>query len=104
MSDYSSAISLATEVIEQNPTCCQAYQTRAKAHHAAGELDKACEDLTKAVRIAPQNREVNAFLNNLKQELNTNLSCPKPAFDNYKDSNKFSVSLDVPCDQFEKTI
>ena len=42
---------------------------RAKAFHAAGRLDPALRDLTEAVRVAPQNRELHKILLSLKLEM-----------------------------------
>ena len=69
MQDYKEAIKVATEVIENHPTCYQAFHARAKAHHNAGHLDHALHDLTEAVRVAPQNRELHKILITLKKEI-----------------------------------
>ena len=69
MQDYKEAIKVATEVIDIHPTCYQAFHARAKAHHVAGHLDLALHDLTEAVRVAPQNRELHKILITLKQEI-----------------------------------
>ena len=44
------------------PHVHEAFQTRAKAHHAAGDLNAAYEDLTAAVRLAPANRDLHRDL------------------------------------------
>ena len=69
MLDYSEAVKVATEVIDNHPTCYEAFHARAKAHHAAEHLDEALHDLTEAVRVAPQNRELHKMLILLKQEI-----------------------------------
>ena len=69
MQDYKEAIKVATEVIDIHPTCYQAFHARAKAHHNAGHLDHALHDLTEAVRVAPQNRELHKILITLKKEI-----------------------------------
>ena len=69
MHDYTEAIKVATEVIDIHPTCYQAFHARAKAHHVAGHLDHALHDLTEAVRVAPQNRELHKILLTLKEEI-----------------------------------
>ena len=45
------------------------FHARAKAFHAAGRLDPALRDLTEAVRVAPQNRELHKILLSLKLEI-----------------------------------
>ena len=45
------------------------FHARAKAFHAAGRLDPALRDLTEAVRVAPQNRELHKILLSLKLEM-----------------------------------
>ena len=69
MHDYKEAIKVATEVIDIHPTCYQAFHARAKAHHAAGHLDQALHDLTDAVKVVPQNRELHKILITLKEEI-----------------------------------
>ena len=62
MHDYNDAIKLATEVIAGHPSCYGAFHARAKANHAAGHLDEALHDLTEAVGVAPQNRELHKIM------------------------------------------
>merc|ERR1712130_479620 len=69
--DYKAAISSASAVLEKDPSCCQAYCARARAHQEAGDLNKASQDLTKAVRLAPSDRELCTALIKLKEELRT---------------------------------
>ena len=80
MQEYSEAVKIATEVLDIHPSCYEAFHSRAKAHHAAGHLDQALHDLTEAVRVAPQNRELHKILITLKQEIQqkkgTNNSLP----------------------------
>ena len=72
------AIKLASEVIDMMPSCHEAFHSRAKAHHAAGNLEEAHNDLTEAVRRAPANRELHTILMNLKEELNDLQSTKDP--------------------------
>jgi ankyrin repeat protein len=71
MLDYSQAVKVATEVLASQPSCYQAFHARAKAHHAAGHLHQALQDLTEAVRVAPQNRELHKILLTLKEEIHS---------------------------------
>ena len=70
--DLQEAASLATQVLEvAGPGCYQGLHARAKAHHAAGDLELAVADLTAAVRAAPENRELQRILISVKAELVT---------------------------------
>jgi len=71
MFDNVDAIRLASQVLELQPNCYQGLHARAKAHHANGDLQLAVNDLTAAVRLAPNNRELHRILINLKQEIVT---------------------------------
>ena len=52
-----------------NTSCPEAFHARAKANHEAGKLDAAMRDLTEAVKVAPQNRELHRILLGLKLEM-----------------------------------
>lgn len=67
--DHQEAIQLASQVLELQPNSYQGLHARAKAHHANGDLHLAVSDLTAAVRLAPDNRELHRILINLKQEM-----------------------------------
>ena len=71
MQEYNEAVKIATEVLDIHPSCYEALHARAKAHHANGDLQLAVNDLTAAVRLAPDNRELHRILINLKQEIVT---------------------------------
>lgn len=81
MKAYAEAVDLATEVIVAYPHQFEAYHARAKAHHAAGRPDVAYADLTAAVRLAPQNRELHRILVSLKEELQTVSPLPDSGFE-----------------------
>ncbi len=81
MKAYAEAVDLATEVIVAHPHQFEAYHARAKAHHAAGRPEMAYADLTSAVRLAPQNRELHRILVSLKEELQTVSPLPDSGFD-----------------------
>ena len=67
--DHGEAARLASEALSLAPTCPEAFHARAKASHAAGRLEAALRDLTEAVRVAPQNRELHKILLTLKLEM-----------------------------------
>ena len=69
MFDFQDAIRLASQVLEIQPGSYQGLHARAKAHHANGDLHLAVSDLTAAVRMAPDNRELHRILIGLKQEM-----------------------------------
>ena len=71
MMDMEESIRLINQVLQIQPHCYQALHARAKVHHAAGDLHLAVADLTDAVRLAPDNRELHKILINTKQELVT---------------------------------
>ena len=77
MKEYHEAVKLAGQVITLHPLCYEAYHARAKAHHSAGHLEEALADLTEAVKVAPQNRELHKILLTLKEEIH-NKPSPLP--------------------------
>ena len=96
MLDYNEAIKLATEVIANHPTCYEAFHARAKASHAAGHLDQALHDLTQAVRVAPQNRELHKILIGLKDEIHQKTAVSNQSTSDYKDScSSFEGSMKI---------
>ena len=56
------ALDLADKVLHLQPSNFEAYYAKAKAHKAAGRLHAALQDLTKALNIAPQHREVHKVI------------------------------------------
>ena len=69
MTEYEEALDLATEVIKKNPMNYEALHSRAKTYHVTGNQTAALADLTDAVKVAPQNRELHKILINLKEEI-----------------------------------
>ena len=69
MFDFQDAVLLASQVLEIQPGSYQGLHARAKAYHANGDLHLAVSDLTAAVRMAPDNRELHRILIGLKQEM-----------------------------------
>ena len=67
--EHEEAARLASEALTLAPSCPEAFHARAKAYHAAGRLEAALRDLTEAVRVAPQNRELHKILLSLKLEM-----------------------------------
>ena len=69
LNNNTEAISLATEVLQSHPTSHQALYARAKAHHAARDLEAALKDLVAAVRAAPDNKDLLKLCNKVKHEI-----------------------------------
>ena len=76
--DHTEAERLASEALVLAPTCPEALHARAKASHAAGRLEAALRDLTEAVRVAPQSRELHKILLTLKLEIKEKEGSPLP--------------------------
>lgn len=56
------SIDLLTKTIRFNPRLWQAYQYRAELHLVRGEPQKAIEDLTIAIRLAPEEEQLQGLL------------------------------------------
>ena len=97
MFENDDAIRLASQVLELQPKCYQGLHARAKAHHANGDLQLAVNDLTAAVRLAPDNRELHKILNNLKKEIATksNLQSDNISDKSHDSSSGVSSSTDT---------
>ncbi|XP_059092196.1 protein TANC2-like isoform X3 [Tigriopus californicus] len=97
MGDFPDAIQKATDVILFRPNCLEAYQARARAYRENEEYEEAITDLTEALKISPQNREIHKFIIKVKEELkenqkekNNNLNRPQyPIGMDQKDGIKF---------------
>ena len=63
------ALDLANKVLHLQPTNFEAYYAKAKAHKAAGRLHAALQDLTEALQVAPQHREVHKVILKIKDEI-----------------------------------
>ena len=68
------ALDLANKVLHLQPSNFEAYYAKAKAHKAAGRLHAALGDLTEALRIAPQHREVHRVILKIKEDINSQTS------------------------------
>ena len=69
LQEHEESVRLASEALSLAPHCPEAFHARAKAHHGAGRLEAALRDLTEAVRLAPQNRDLHNILLKLKLEI-----------------------------------
>ena len=89
---FEEALDLANKVLHIQPANFEAYYAKAKAHKAAGRLHAALQDLTEALRIAPQHREVHKVILKIKDEINSqtsssNTSTTEPAKIHQKTNN-----------------
>jgi len=78
LQDYGEATRLASEALLLVPSCPEAFHARAKAHHEAGRVQEALRDLTEAVKIAPQNKELHKILVELRMEVKEKEMSPGP--------------------------
>ena len=69
MKEYDEAVNFATEVLVKYPKSCEAFQTRAKAHQAAGNLEEALKDLNAAVKVTPKKTELHRILISMMEEI-----------------------------------
>lgn len=69
---YTEAIELANKVLGFNPNSFEAHYAKAKANKEAGRLHEAVNDLTEALRVAPQNRELHRVILRIKEEIAAN--------------------------------
>eukprot|EP00095_Tigriopus_kingsejongensis_P002147 maker-scaffold583_size130250-snap-gene-0.13 protein:Tk02147 transcript:maker-scaffold583_size130250-snap-gene-0.13-mRNA-1 annotation:"protein tanc2 isoform x3" len=72
MGDHSDAIQKATDVILFRPGCLEAFQARARAYRENEQFEEAIADLTEALKISPQNREIHKFIIKVKEEFKEN--------------------------------
>ena len=84
------ALDLANKVLHLQPANFEAYYAKAKAHKAAGRLHAALQDLTEALRIAPQHREVHKVILKIKEDISSQTSSS-------------NTSSEVPKNKVQKT-
>merc|ERR1739844_514547 len=68
------ALDLANKVLHLQPANFESYYAKAKAHKAAGRLHAALQDLTEALRIAPQRREGHKAILKIKEDISSQTS------------------------------
>ena len=68
---FMEALELADKVLTIQPLSFEAHYAKAKANREAGRLHAALQDLTEALKVAPQNREVNRIILRIKEEINS---------------------------------
>ena len=73
LSDWDGAVESATQVIEEVPPSdgshLTALQARAKAYKESGQLDLACRDLTAALQLSPNNRDLHRMILKVNEEM-----------------------------------
>ena len=80
------ALDLANKVLHLQPANFEAHYAKAKAHKAAGRLQAALQDLTEALRIAPQHREVHKVILKIKGEIHSQTSSSNSSSNNTQPS------------------
>ena len=66
--DHDSAIDLATKALEIKPNSFEAFYARARAKRDNRQGDSALEDLKEALKLAPNNRELQRLLRRIRDE------------------------------------
>ena len=90
---FEEALDLANKVLHIQPANFEAYYAKAKAHKAAGRLHAALQDLTEALRIAPQHREVHKVILKIKDEINSQTSSSNTSTTEPKIHQKSSTQI-----------
>ena len=65
------SINHATSVLKLKPDCLDALHARARAHRESGNFSDAVQDLTQALKISPQHRDLHKLILKVKEEMNT---------------------------------
>lgn len=68
LQDHDSAIDLATKALEIKPNSFEAFYARARAKRDNRQGDSALEDLKEALKLAPNNRELQRLLMRVRDE------------------------------------
>lgn len=66
--EYDSAVELSTKALEIKPNCFEAFYARARAKRDNRQGTSALEDLKEALKLAPNNRELQRLLMRLRDE------------------------------------
>lgn len=68
LQDHDGAIDLATKALEIKPNSFEAFYARARAKRDNRQGDSALEDLKEALKLAPNNRELQRLLMRVRDE------------------------------------
>ena len=63
------AIAQASNILNTKPDCLDALHARARAHREAGNFREAVQDLNEALKLSPQNRDLNRMILRVKDEM-----------------------------------
>ena len=69
MGDFNEAANKASEVLRFRPQCLEALQARARAFKESERFEEAIVDLTDALKLSPQNRDIHKSIIKVKEEL-----------------------------------
>lgn len=67
LSNYENAKNYCSEAIRLNPECFKAYYRRGQAEIGLNDYESAINDLTTALKLVPDNKEIRNELNNVQQ-------------------------------------
>ncbi|XP_034361068.1 protein TANC2 isoform X9 [Arvicanthis niloticus] len=68
MNDFGMAEEFATKALELKPKCYEAYYARARAKRSSRQFAAALEDLKEAIKLCPNNREIQRLLMRVEEE------------------------------------
>ncbi|XP_030649404.1 LOW QUALITY PROTEIN: protein TANC2 [Chanos chanos] len=68
MNDFGMAEEFATKALELKPKSYEAYYARARAKRSSRQFHTALEDLNEAIRLCPNNREIQRLLQRVEEE------------------------------------
>ncbi|XP_037610784.1 protein TANC2 isoform X12 [Sebastes umbrosus] len=68
MNDFGMAEEFATKALELKPKSYEAYYARARAKRSSRQFPEALEDLNEAMRVCPNNREIQRLLQRVEEE------------------------------------
>ncbi|XP_035997991.1 protein TANC2 isoform X3 [Fundulus heteroclitus] len=68
MNDFGMAEEFATKALELKPKSYEAYYSRARAKRSSRQFPEALEDLNEAIKLCPNNREIQRLLQRVEEE------------------------------------
>uniref|UniRef100_A0A8B9GU32 Tetratricopeptide repeat, ankyrin repeat and coiled-coil containing 2a n=1 Tax=Astyanax mexicanus TaxID=7994 RepID=A0A8B9GU32_ASTMX len=78
MNDFGMAEEFASRALELKPKSYEAYYARARAKRSSRQFHAALEDLSEAIRLCPNNREIQRLLQRVEEECQPPMAPPPP--------------------------
>uniref|UniRef100_A0A3Q2QY06 Tetratricopeptide repeat, ankyrin repeat and coiled-coil containing 2 n=1 Tax=Fundulus heteroclitus TaxID=8078 RepID=A0A3Q2QY06_FUNHE len=78
MNDFGMAEEFATKALELKPKSYEAYYSRARAKRSSRQFPEALEDLNEAIKLCPNNREIQRLLQREEESLSLSMPLPPP--------------------------